>query len=282
MDDMIKKYSLKTEPSLFDFVNIVVEETDPWRTCENPCNPWFRGQDRESTPLPSIFRGDGYDEYQLCTTFRDRVSALKNPPETKRLDKWLYLMQHYRCPTRLLDWTESLLNAIFFALRSHEDLCDEMKRNLNPTIWAIHPLELNKLSISRPEFPNTWTKDHYGREYTRLAFSYPRERTRKQFKKIKKMSLPIAIQTDYSDMRIFSQQSCFTIHGIRKEGFIELFDGTELTKNGYFLKFIIPNQYSQKWLNELYKIGVNEAHIFPDIEHFSRDLKRRFQNGKQS
>jgi hypothetical protein len=42
---------------------------------------------------------------------------------------WLSLMQHHGAPTRLLDWTDSLLVAAYFAVKSHFDK--------NGAIWIV-------------------------------------------------------------------------------------------------------------------------------------------------
>src|SRR5262249_45385210 len=67
-------------------------------------------------------------------------------------DQWLFLARHAGLPTRLLDWSESALIALYFAL----------KDNTNPVVWMLNPLDLNDLSYSalstsRPRgFPLHW------------------------------------------------------------------------------------------------------------------------------
>ncbi len=146
--------------TIHEFTQAVDQDIGHW-DCTGICSPWFRGQARKQwDPWPSVFRDAAYDEVGLATTFRNRAPCYgKTPDRSGSIDEWLFLMQHFRAPTRLLDWTESALIALFFAVYKEEK--DDEKHE--SAVWMIHPLELNKTegSIESREFPNTWS-DHEG------------------------------------------------------------------------------------------------------------------------
>ena len=275
--------------SISNIIDYILSYTNKWTFYHKAGCPWFRGQDCEDSPKPSIYRGD-YDEFHINTTFRNRASALNDVPETNRLDKWLFLMQHYGVPTRLLDWTENLLNALFFALDGYNELCECKRKKdgkmLNPSIWAIHPLKLNEHSNVGNDFPNTWCRHddenginlNPGIEHFRLGFHTKEQWIQPNIINMKIVKFPIAVHANFLDLRIFSQQSCFTIHGTDERSFENIFEDTSLVSYNYFLKFVIPNQYSSKLLIELENMGYNKAKIFPDLEHFALDLKKRFKS----
>ncbi len=271
------KYSKSKKYIIANIINEILKYTDKWKYKDKAACAWYRGQDGEFDPTPSIFRKN-YDEFNLNTMFRNRATALKDTPETGRMDKWLFLMQHYGAPTRLLDWTESLTNALYFALDSFYKLCECKKKKQNPTIWVIHPYELNEIS-GMDFFPNTWVSDNFGCEYFKLSFFQEKSYKDKRviYHDLSEFKYPIAIQANYSDMRLFSQQSCFTIHGTEKKGFCELLKNTSIIAKNHFLKFVIPNKYAKKLYNEVKAIGIKETNIFPDLDSLAKELKYRFE-----
>lgn len=110
---------------------------------------WFRGHSRAvgslvprlfrpeyRDPLLSVFRPDL--EMSTIEAFKRHafiVSDVRLPPDDDRLG-WLCVMQHYRTPTRLLDWTENALVALYFAVSAHGSEDGE--------VWAMLPWALNR------------------------------------------------------------------------------------------------------------------------------------------
>jgi hypothetical protein len=105
----------------------------------NPGKPlWFRGHSQKDWPLlPGLARKKktAQAESTLIKGFRQNaVGLLPSVPRTEW--DWLFFMQHYRLPTRLLDWTESPLVALFFVV--------EERPKEDGAIWCLDPVALNK------------------------------------------------------------------------------------------------------------------------------------------
>jgi len=296
--------------SVDQYVKNVRSDTLEWK-CSGNDIPWFRGQDDcEKDPIPKLFRDENYQkhEFSMNTTFRNRAPTLKETPERGRLDEWLYLMQHFGLPTRLLDWTESSLMALFFAVYEIQ----EKGIVSDPCVWMIHPIELNKMarffSVKRNQkinintkykvmkfdtersmplngmiiaetngtqlsfFPNTWVQRRLGINNFQYAFATNDTRLRKPTA----TKYPIAIQPTYIHIRMLAQKSCFTIHGLATKGFEALFNNSDLVKNKYFRKYIIKNKHANRILIDLKTAGITNSTVFPDFEGLAKELKGRF------
>jgi hypothetical protein len=109
---------------------------------------WWRGNSNfDYLVQPSVFRpkekDGGYKvELNINARFRPKAVALRdNLPDKDAWFEWLFLMQHYRHPTRLLDWTESPLIAWYFAINPE----NEIDNCSDGALFALSPCRLNKV-----------------------------------------------------------------------------------------------------------------------------------------
>jgi FRG domain len=241
-----------------DFIVAVREDCSGW----NPEDPkWFRGEPQSTTALvPTLYRrGPTQSENALLQMFRARASGYYDMvPIREHTDQWLFLARHVGLPTRLLDWSESALVALHFALR--ED---------SPVIWTLNPLELNQLSYDPSlgqvrEFPLVW-HDPGGRlnpAFENLGGAWENDR--------RGVDLPLAIHPTYVHPRLRSQRSCFTIHGKRKDGL------DTLVPQSILRRFIVDPGSRQSMINELALLGITDSVVFPDLDGLAAELKERF------
>lgn len=214
---------------------------------------WWRGQSSAAKDwrlTPKVYRPYGFYplyEQNLAARFRLRARVrYPNCPEDRERDRWLYLMQHYGLPTRLLDWTESVLFATFFAVRKHD--------NGPATLWALDPSLLNKFQTGLAGLKT------YGDPLVADLFKPPFHEDAPQKDNV------VAVFANQVDFRMLVQLSAFTIHGIATplEG---------LKDNDKFLiKFDIPASAKNRLREELLQLGIRESNLFPDLEHLAKDV----------
>ena len=159
------------------------------------------------------------------------------------------MAQHYGLPTRLLDWIENPLAALYFACWSHpED---------DGLVFMINPVDLNRASavgsgrVLDPRRDRDTIKGYLaltGRLSTRG-------------------SGPVAVNPVWNSERITLQRGKFIIHGSSSEG---LGRGTpSLAAIG------VLNEAKERLRGELEGVGIDEMSLFPELEHACRHLKRR-------
>ena len=112
--------------------------------------PWFRGHlQHDWQLLPKAFRqaGNGRASWDVVHQYEVNHSTqfllygkARHAVCPANDDKagWLALMQHYGLATRLLDWTQSILVAAFFAVNDKD--CDDQ----DGAIGALNPAVINE------------------------------------------------------------------------------------------------------------------------------------------
>ena len=100
---------------------------------------WFRGHSNANWFLiPTIFRDTDYDinfEMSKIKLFKEHASSLIKDRFPTKTHDWLVMMRHYHFPTRILDWTENPLIALFFALLD--------KNDNDSALFMLKPYKLN-------------------------------------------------------------------------------------------------------------------------------------------
>jgi hypothetical protein len=217
---------------------------------------WFRGHRCANWKVhPLAMRGyTPGDERNLANRFRSRAGTRYDRfPGYDHLAAWLSIMQHYGLPTRLLDWTRSPLIALYFALEDY--IYKEMDDVQDACIWILEPHIMNEHEGFGDITPSL--DAHMCRDMLRPAFYHQGEENDKV----------LATMAAESDVRMFVQQGCFTIHSYR--GPLDERQGHE----AYLSSLIIPAEKVRDIAFEIDACGFRKGDIFPDLEHLAVELK---------
>jgi hypothetical protein len=197
--------------------------------------PWFRGHKMAQWDLrPGLYRE--YGDYQtvkekeiedeIREEFIVRAPILsENLPEGEedRAEwQWYFMMQHFGTPTRLLDWTDGSLIALYFAVKDNPGLYDA-------AVWTLDPYWLNKRAIEQRLIGPGWVIPPAAPGISKSLRKKIGLWLPKRFSKLRGLpGAPVAIYPTHTVRRISSQRSCFTIHGTDEWALDKLYEGSTL------------------------------------------------------
>jgi len=215
---------------------------------------WFRGQGDVDWPLmPSLARSGGIEaELTLFKRFKQNaLPFMMQRPQTEW--EWLFVMQHHGLPTRLLDWTESPLVALYFIVN------DARATDRPGALWTLLPLDLNKASKFQARFKNDipgFGDDDHLDSYlpSKLALQQAAYG-------------PLAAIALRNNPRIQVQQGVFTVCHIELaplEG-----DGTVQ----YLWRYVIPAAAKVGIRAELDMLNISKLSLFPELANVSEHAR---------
>jgi hypothetical protein len=249
------------------------------RWAPGPSDPeelWFRG-DRQTYPLlPSLYRKYSkhwaYDEENLHERFRVRGTPFKPHLVESEWD-WYFLGQHHGLPTRLLDWTENVLVAAYFAVGKTINFLDRTKYDKaresppknpvfdkkSPVIWVLDAGTLNDFSC---------------KEDCVITVGGPRSdvyRTSKLVDRCDANRYPIAILPTHTNERLAVQKGVFTVHGHERKSLDALV--ASLDCNVRLAKIVIDRANTAHFWRELELLGVSRSWLFPGLDSIAENVK---------
>jgi hypothetical protein len=196
--NMSNKIVMETAPinSLNDYINktcdvskLFDEEIGLFRI--------YRGQEKDWSLLPKIGRKEYMTddiinkEDEIIKDFQRRsYPYLDFDPENKPWDL-LALAQHHGLPTRLLDWTENPLAALWFAFREEKDNngTDDAEKNAYRYVWVFCVED----------------KHIFKEKYTPITINEPKQTPYNQ-------SFTKVFRPNHVSNRITAQNGWFTVH----------------------------------------------------------------------
>ena len=264
---------------------------------------FFRGQKTDFWDvIPSIFRGNFLSvEHTLM-----QVPLLKAPYEFISINNDFEIMtkyQHYGMCTRLLDLTTNPLVALYFACEEYGDVCykgieDEENtktQEANGVIffnkkYSVSTNEINiKVisSLSQIDLSNDNTLESILRKLTeRQAISKELEerwKSKEHFEEfINIIQNNYIVIPPYNNERLSRQCGMFLLAGCFNFVYTESIRESSIEKGYKDLRdefdrkfFYIPGEKKKEILEELDTYNINEATLFPELEHQLSYIKNK-------
>lgn len=216
---------------------------------------WYRGHSNLAWNLePKLMRvADRPPETYYLNKFKQDASIILNHRPKSEFE-WLFLMQHYGVPTRLLDWTESPLVGLYFSLVTHPEE--------SGVLWVLLPCDLNLKSNYRPdfEFEIPSFEDEHMKGYVPSTIAG----------ESKSKLLPMAAIAPRNSPRMQAQQGVFTIS--HRENILINHAGADGSEKKHIWRYIIKPESKARLQKELALLGITKFQLFPELESLAHKI----------
>jgi hypothetical protein len=238
---------------------------------------WFRGVRRHKYQLvPSLYRlgdpswtnNDYLDlEERLVERFEQRSMPYRTQEAPRTQLGYLFEMQHYGAPTRLLDWSENAFMALWFAL--------EMPSHFRTRVWVLDPAKWNSCLYPLK-----------GDMAKILSPNHPIVKGWLPWEELKAANLseyPVCIYGMHNSPRIVGQRGVFTLSGTQRismEQQAALVAATGGAASSELLVAIdIPAPSQAGVRHELARAGFSRSMIYPDLVGLAQELTEKARGG---
>lgn len=259
---------------------------------------FYRGDHNIAEPMPKIAKNIDAEHMIINEVLSLHPKEFQN--KHSAFDK-LALMQHYGCPTRLLDITSNPLVALYFACGDcgdYKNKCvfifsislDLIKYPSSDTVSVLSniamlpPFKLIKDAEETVKKFNRLSHGNYKIIYDydvdeqkfNLSMDYLVSQIQHEKPSFKNNIAPehldnciLCVKPSYDDQRMIAQQGAFLLFGIKRidKKTIATIDNKTIK----FEKLSISGRHKKEIKREIEKFaGITEKTLFPDIEHTAK------------
>ena len=265
-DDSSKRVIEEKEiKSITDFVDTISDLQERGFT-------FYRGDKNSKNYklIPSIYRDDNGVLSNFESSMIDEFTSLssnKQPYNTNKYIEEMLMAQHYELPTRLQDWSESALTALYFAVH----IKNEDDREEDSILWALNPVDLNSnIDFIEPKKPvPNLISSSIDKKYEEKIEEYYMKNDNSNLD-----IFPIALNARKINPRIEAQRGVFVLFPKFDPSKCKCL--TEYQNSEKFLyKLIISRDTSKQLLKNLKDIGISQYSLFPELKSIALDVRER-------
>lgn len=248
----------------------------------------YRGHsDHEKYQLiPGVFRWrktpDGHDiseysqlEFNILSDFISESCRYIRDIPVNDISSWLEIAQHFGVPTRLLDFTQNPLVALYFACCSLKDAV--------ASVWILDETSYNEKYFGSPILFATYCKQLTSGIINWEIMSWQRPPTGSP----QYTQYPVIYRPANREERMASQSSVFMLWSalrlpltdiIPLEDRMDINDVMQNQNHGILGSIEIPAEAKKPILSQLNALGINEKFIYPGLDGVGKYINRKYSS----
>ena len=232
---------------------------------------------------PFVYRGMTNADFRMVTSLRRncrelqrnlepailknfaKYAVIEDPSVAHSVWRQMILGQHHGLPTRLLDWTQSALVALHFAV-SEEDLA--RMEDHDCMVWRVDIAELHALlperyqQVMRDYQAEVFSVDMLGSAAQSLAL-YDRDMGDRSM---------VVLEPPSLSARIVNQYSFFSVIPMEMENVEDFLDRF----TGHTVKYVIDRKLRWRVRDMLDQLNMSERIVYPGLDGLSRWIARHY------
>lgn len=237
--------------------------------------------------VPGIFRwrkiSEGYStteysqmEFNVLTDFISEACRFIKDVPSGDIPAWLEIAQHFGVPTRLLDFTQNPLVALYFA-------CSDL-RNTQASVWIINEPTYNRIFFGELPIVQASKSQFF---VSKIVTDEIVQQDFWQHDNSNYIQYPWIYKPYYREDRMNLQSSIFMLWGADRRKLTDFMqprfymtdkDQVENKDTGVICNILIPNSKKHEILEQLNLCGVNEKFIYPGLDGVGRYIKKKYSS----